>query len=241
ILSQPPFSMAVALSQELTAFKSLSLRCSFGPWLNCATQIAARAARSAWSVICWVVPRVVQPPQLKPTIIATPAPRIRPQAPYFTFTSVSGFTELASSGNGGGRLWHRRKRALCALRNTLGVGLALVARCAPRDPGLAIPAFGVPALLGALLHRRRFQALFPPHPHPGRSSGEMPRHGEPEIEERAHAKGTPELRFVALVFHAARLTLCACGARVCAPARSGAHVLCSTQTRGPCRRTVPSS
>src|SRR3990170_432329 len=67
--------------------------------MNWATQIAARVVKTAASVISWEVPLVVQPPHAKPMIIAMTAPRIRPQTPYLTFTSVSGFIDITSSSN----------------------------------------------------------------------------------------------------------------------------------------------
>src|ERR1051325_5414976 len=90
ILSQPPFSITVDLSQELVAFNSLTLSWYLGPLANCATQIAARVESTAASTFASDLLPVTQPPQLKPMIIAPTAPRISPQAPYFAFISVSG-------------------------------------------------------------------------------------------------------------------------------------------------------
>src|SRR5438309_8667848 len=71
--------------------------------MNWATQIAARVAKTASSVICRLVPPVFQPPHAKPMIIAMTAPQIRPQTPNLTLPAVSGFIEQPPL-NGGGSL-----------------------------------------------------------------------------------------------------------------------------------------
>src|SRR5687768_1285029 len=58
--------------------------------MNWATQIAARLAKTASSLMVSAEPIVLQPPHTKPTIIVMTAPRIRPQMPYFTFAAVTG-------------------------------------------------------------------------------------------------------------------------------------------------------
>src|SRR3990172_1203028 len=64
--------------------------------MNWATQIAARVAKSASSVIRWEAPPVLQPPHAKPVTIAMTAPRIRPQTPYLTLPAGSGSIDNAS-------------------------------------------------------------------------------------------------------------------------------------------------
>src|SRR5690242_16055219 len=62
--------------------------------MNWATQIAARVAKTASSVLWRPVPPVVQPPHAKPMIIVITAPQIRPQIPNLTFPPVSGFIDV---------------------------------------------------------------------------------------------------------------------------------------------------
>src|SRR5438445_2439390 len=76
--------------------------------MNWATQIAARVAKTASSVICRLVPPVFQPPHAKPMIIAMTAPQIRPQTPNLTLPAVSGFIEQPPLKCGGSLL-----HALC--------------------------------------------------------------------------------------------------------------------------------
>jgi len=64
--------------------------------MNWATQIAARVAKTAASLLCRLVPPVVQPPHAKPTIIVMTAPQIKPQTPNLTFPPVSGFIDVPS-------------------------------------------------------------------------------------------------------------------------------------------------
>src|SRR5579859_1569970 len=62
--------------------------------MNWATQIAARVAKTASSVLCRPVPPVVQPPHAKPMIMVITAPQIKPQIPNLTFPPVSGFIDM---------------------------------------------------------------------------------------------------------------------------------------------------
>jgi hypothetical protein len=97
ILSQPPFSMASGLCQLFTSSSAFSFSSGFGCFMNWATQIAARLAKTASLVIVSVVPEVVQPPHANPMIIAIAAPQIRPHTPYVIFAVVSGFIDKTSS------------------------------------------------------------------------------------------------------------------------------------------------
>src|SRR5688572_9656572 len=98
-------------------------------------QIAARAFRTAASVICVVLLWVVQPPQLNPTIIAPTAPATTPQPPHFSLISVFGVIDMSSVG---GTLWAPQRRATVRHR-TLRRRKLCRRHCGSFRPGEELP------------------------------------------------------------------------------------------------------
>src|SRR5258708_4121695 len=102
---------------------------------------------------------------------------------------------------------------------------ALVARCAPGDPGLAVPAFPVPALLGVWLALRQRTGLLEAHSRAQcfQVFGVTLRRCQCVIEKSPAAEGPMLAGFGAVVFHAISIQsdkVRARGPRVCTPARS---------------------
>jgi hypothetical protein len=85
---------------------------------------------------------VFQPPQVKPTIIAAPAPRTRPQPPYFIFASVSAFIDALRAIEA--PLWLPRRIVSVRYRTfTVGVNRASAIQPQPEQRRTAVTAGSV--------------------------------------------------------------------------------------------------